>query len=194
MAARDAYDQERVVRHSEIHDQPTEAIPRADIVREWPVERAYVDEGHDRVVREDVVVERPAPYDYATSAFSEDVTFDRMLARRAMLDRTLSVIWFAVGLLEVALGLRIVFQLLEANTTSGFVRFINGLTDPFVRPFEGMFTNPASDGAVLDSAALVAMIIYLLAAWALVRLLWLLFDRPETGMRRSVREVHSDRV
>lgn len=197
MSTQQPYDQERVVRHSEIHEQPTQSLRQTDVVRREPAvvadERASY--GHDQVVREAVVVERPmARYDYVDNAISEDVTIDHVLARRALLDRISSGIWFVVGLLEVAIGLRIAFKVLEANQSSGFVSFIYGLTEPFVRPFQGIFTDPASDGAVLDTAALMAMVIWALAAWAVVRVIWLLLDRPETGVRRSVREMHSDRV
>jgi hypothetical protein len=197
MSAQQPYDQERIVRHSEIHDQPTQSLRHTDVVRREPVPvvHEHAGYGHDHVVREDVVVQRPvARYEYADNAISEDVTIDHVLARRALLDRISSGIWFVVGLLEVAIGLRIAFKVLEANQTSGFVNFIYGLTEPFVRPFQGIFTDPASDGAVLDTAALMAMVIWALAAWAVVRVIWLLLDRSETGVRRSVREMHSDHV
>ena len=195
MSARQPYDEERVVRQSEIHDEPTEVIRTAGVVN--PREE-YVARDADAVV-----VERPVGYvdavgavgrDYEANAVREDITIDHVVERRAMLDRVSQIIWFAAGLLEAALGLRIVFRLLEANEASGFVRFIYGLTDPFVAPFNGIFADPAADGAVLDTAAVVAMVIYALATWALVRLIWLLFDRPESGARRSVSQYHSDRI
>src|SRR3712207_1104762 len=176
MSVREPYDQERIVRQTEIHDQPTEVIRTQEVVHAEPV---YPARPVGVVYEDSVVVERPA-YDYSADAVREDVAIDHVLARRALLDRVSSIIWFAAGLLEAALGLRIVFRLLEANETSGFVRFIYNFTDPFVAPFNGIFNDPASDGAVLDSGALVAMIIYALATWALVRLIWLLFDRAES--------------
>jgi uncharacterized protein YggT (Ycf19 family) len=97
-------------------------------------------------------------------------------------------------MLEIAIGLRVVFRLLEANQSSGFVTFIYDVTEPFVRPFQGIFTDPTSDGAVLDSAALMAMVIWAIVAWGIVRLIWLLFDRTETGVRRSVHQSHRDFV
>lgn len=197
MSAHQPYDQERIVRHSEIHEQPTQSLRQTEVVRREPerVVHEPAGYGHDHVVREEVVVQRPVTrYDYVDNAVSEDVTIDHVLARRALLDRISSAIWFVVGMLEVAIGLRVAFKVLEANETSGFVNFIYGLTEPFVRPFHGIFTDPASEGAVLDTAALMAMVIWALAAWAVVRLIWLLLDRSETGVRRSVREIHSDHV
>lgn len=197
MSAREPYDQERIVRHSETHDQPTQSLRTTEVVHREPEVVVHEHTGHEgnRVVREDVVVSQPvAHYDYAGNAVSEDVTIDHVLARRALLDRISSGIWFVVGLLEVAIGLRVAFKLLEANATSGFVSFIYGLTEPFVRPFQGIFDDPASEGAVLDTAALMAMVIWALVAWAVVRLIWLVLDRSENGVRRSIREVHSDRI
>lgn len=199
MSTRQPYDEERVVRQSEIHDEPTEVIRTAGVVNR---REHYVERDADAVVVEHPVgyVERPVGYvggvghEYEANAVREDVTIDHVVERRAMLDRVSQIIWFVAGLLEAALGLRIVFRLLEANEASGFVRFIYGLTDPFVAPFSGIFADPGADGAVLDTAAVVAMIIYALATWALVRLIWLLFDRPETGARRSVSQYHSDRI
>lgn len=188
MSAREPYDQERVVRHSEVHDEPTEVLRTTDVVHRAP---AHTTDG--RYV-EDVVVERPVAHPHSADAVREDVVFDHVVERRAMLDRISSIIWFAAGLLEVTLGLRIVFRLLEANEASGFVRFIYGFTEPFVRPFQGIFAEPAAEGAVLDSAAIMAMIMYALITWGIVRLIWLLLDRPETGARRSVHEAHRDHV
>jgi hypothetical protein len=190
MSTREPFDHERVVRETEIHNQPTDVIRTSEVVREVPVQPVHPTAAH---YEDAVVVERPA-YDYSADAVREDVAIDHVVERRAMLDRISSIIWFATGLLEVALGMRIVFRLLEANTTSGFVSFIYNFTDPFVAPFNGIFNDPTSDGAVLDSGALVAMVIYALAVWALVRLMWLLFDRAETGASRTVRHVHSDRI
>jgi hypothetical protein len=186
MATREPFDQERIVRHSEVHDDPTAALPAAEVVRRRPVSEVYADDA--------VVVERPAriPVGYDASAVREDISIDHAVERRAMLDRVSQVIWFVAGVLETLLGLRIVFRLLEANTASGFVRFIYDITEPFVRPFQGMFTDPTADGAVLDSAAVVAMIIYALVTWGIVRLIWLLFDRADTGATRSVSHVHRD--
>lgn len=186
MNAREPYDQERIVRHTEIHDQPTQSLPRTEVVQHEVVTPG------DRVIREEVVHQPVTRYDYVEEAVSDNVTIDHVLARRAFLDRVSSVIWFVVGMLEIAIGLRVAFRLLEANESSGFVSFIYNVTEPFVRPFQGIFTDPAADGAVLDTAALMAMVIWAIVAWGIVRLIWLLFDRTETGIRRSVHQSNRD--
>lgn len=183
MSAHGPYDRERVVRQEEIHDQPTEAIRHSDVVHEH--------EGHEHHRRDVDYVE---PVGYGGDTVREDVAFDRVIERRAILSRITSIVWFVAGLLFALITLRIVFRLLEANEASGFVQFIYGFTEPFVRPFQGIFAEPAADGAVLDSAALTALVIYTLVTWAIVRLIWLTLDRPETGMTRSVRERHHEHI
>jgi hypothetical protein len=189
MSGRESYDQEQVVRRTEVHNTPVPPVTEVSHVHET------VHPATDRVVREDVVVERPvaAPVDHA-SAVSEVLAVDHVTARRSLLDQVTRGVWFLAALLEAALAFRIAFKLFEANPDSGFVRFINGFTDPFVAPFNGIFSTPESDGSVFDSNALLAMFVYLLATWAIVRLIWLLFDRPETGTRRAVHEQRRDIV
>jgi len=183
MSSQEPFDHERVVTERDIHDQPTEALRHTEVVHEHGVPVASRHE-----------VDYVAPVGYATDSVREDVAFDRVVARTAILQRVSSFIWFVAGLLMAAIGLRIVFRLLEANEASGFVRFIYGFTEPFVRPFQGIFADPAADGSVLDSAALTSMVIYTLITWAIVRLVWLTLDRPETGTTRSIRQRHHEHV
>lgn len=158
MAANSQYDNERIVRQTEVHDAPTEQLPSTHVVHETTAV------GHDHVVREEIV-RRPVVQHGVDEVVTEGIDLDHVVARRSTLDRISSVIWFAAGLLEIALGLRIVFRLLEANQANGFVTFVNNVTEPFVRPFQGIFTDPASNGAVLDSAALMAMVIWLVGRY-----------------------------
>jgi hypothetical protein len=177
VVARNSYDQEQVVKRTEIRDQVVAASAPEVVQIQQPV-----------VPATDVVVTDAAPVVEQSLVRNEAVAIDRVTARRALLDRVTQAIWFVAGVLEAALAFRIAFQLLNANTTNAFVRLVNNVTDPFVRPFNGIFDNPTSGTAVLDSGALMAMFVYLFLAWALVRLVWLVFDRSETGARRIVRD------
>ena len=77
----------------------------------------------------------------------------------------IQLISLALGILESLLLIRIVLQLLAANPNAGFSRFVYGMTAQFVAPFQGVFPNPFSLGGVtLDEAAILAMIVYALAA------------------------------
>jgi hypothetical protein len=73
------------------------------------------------------------------------------------------------GILQGLLILRIILLLLIANRGNDVVALILGVTDPFVEPFIGMFQLSrvtAESGAMLDIAAIVALI-----GWTLVEAL-----------------------
>ena len=79
------------------------------------------------------------------------------------------VVYFAFGILQALLILRIVLLLLVANPGNDVVALILNITDPFVEPFRGMFALDRvgdSEGSVFDLAALVALI-----AWTLIEAL-----------------------
>ncbi|HEX7259673.1 MAG TPA: YggT family protein [Candidatus Saccharimonadia bacterium] len=87
-----------------------------------------------------------------------------------------------MGLLEGLLAFRLIFKLLGANPASGFVTFIYSVTEPFVAPFYGIFgqvtTTGAETVAVFEPATLIAMLIYALVAWLVVRLIGAASGRP----------------
>jgi hypothetical protein len=91
------------------------------------------------------------------------------------------LVYFFFGLLEFLLGFRLVFKLFGANPVSGFVRFIYSLTQPFVLPFEGNFRKGYTQGvettSVLEPSTLVAMLVYGLLAWGIVKFVAILVGR-----------------
>ena len=93
-----------------------------------------------------------------------------------------SVIYVLFAILEGLLAFRFVFLLLGANPGSGFVDFIYAVTYPFVAPFYGIFgqiSGPEPVGeAIFDLDTLVAMAVYALAAWAIVKLISAVSGRP----------------
>lgn len=88
------------------------------------------------------------------------------------------VIYFLLGILEVLLAFRLVFKLTGASVTSAFVSLIYGLTGIFILPFEGIFRRGFAQGvettAVLEPATIVAMIVYAMIAWGIVKLVHVL--------------------
>ena len=80
------------------------------------------------------------------------------------------IVWYIIGLLNALLALRLVFLLLGAGRT-GFTLFLYNLTEPFVMPFSGIFPTPAVQGSYFDTAALVAIIVYTLAGFAIAGLI-----------------------
>ncbi|MHB1454255.1 MAG: hypothetical protein ACYCYM_09940 [Saccharofermentanales bacterium] len=77
------------------------------------------------------------------------------------------------GLVEILIGFRFVLKLFGANTGSGFVQFMNGITGFFVNLFKGIFaeTSIGSGNAVFEPASIIAMIVVALIAWFVFKLM-----------------------
>ena len=88
------------------------------------------------------------------------------------------LIWLGLGILEALIALRIGLKLIAANPASPIVALIYGFTDIFLFPFQGMTATPAAGGMVLEISSFFAMLIYALIAWAVERIVWVLFYRP----------------
>ncbi len=105
------------------------------------------------------------------------------------------LIWLLLGILEAMIALRIGLKLIGANPDSPIVSLIYGFTYLFLFPFEGMTATPAAGGMVLELSSIFAMLIYALIAWAVERILWVLFYRPRgpvvatTQTRTSERDI-----
>lgn len=88
------------------------------------------------------------------------------------------LIWLVFGLLEAAIALRVLFKLIAVNPENPFAAFLYAVTDLFLWPFASLVASPSVNGNVLEISSLIAMIIYALIAWALERIVYLLFYRP----------------
>lgn len=79
-------------------------------------------------------------------------------------------IYLIFGLIEALLAIRFVLKALGANAEAGFAQLMYGVTAPLVAPFSGLFGTPqAASGAVLEVHTLIALVIYALVTWLLVR-------------------------
>ncbi len=92
------------------------------------------------------------------------------------------LIWLFLGILEVLIALRIGLKLIGANPDSPIVALIYGFTYLFLFPFEGMTATPSAGTMVLELSSFFAMVIYALIAWAVERIVWLVFYRPRGPM------------
>jgi disulfide bond formation protein DsbB len=85
--------------------------------------------------------------------------------------RRIAVLVF--GLVQIAIGLRIVFLLLDARTGNLLVSIVNGIGGVLTAPFQGILQISAisTSGSTLDIAAVVALIgwsiIELIVVWSL---------------------------
>ena len=88
------------------------------------------------------------------------------------------LVYFLFGVLEILLVFRLVFKLTGASLSSSFVGLIYGLTGIFIAPFEGIFHRGFAQGvettAVLEPSTLVAIIVYAVIAWGIVKLIRIL--------------------
>jgi hypothetical protein len=104
------------------------------------------------------------------------------------------LIWLFLGILEALIALRIGLKLIGANPESPIVALIYGLTFLFLFPFEGMITTPTSAGGmVLELSSFFAMLIYALIAWAVERIVWVLFYRPRGPVVDTTQTTTSER-
>jgi hypothetical protein len=88
------------------------------------------------------------------------------------------LIWLLLGVLEGLIALRIGLMLIGANPDSPIVALIYGVTGLFLFPFAGLIASPTVGNMVLELSSLFAMLIYALLAWAVERIVWLVFYRP----------------
>ncbi len=113
---------------------------------------------------------------------------------RQTLERVTALIGLLFSVLEGAIGLRVLLKLLEANPKNAFASFLYNLTALFLAPFAGLTPNPAVNGIVLEITSIIAMIVYALIAWAIIRLVWLLFYQPSARSVTTYERDQSPRV
>lgn len=84
--------------------------------------------------------------------------------------RGTQIVWYVLWLLEALLAFRFALKLIGANPQAGFTSFIYAVTRPFVAPFAAVFPSTAIQGSVFEWTTLLAIIVYWLIAFAIVRL------------------------
>ncbi len=103
------------------------------------------------------------------------------------------MIWLLLGILEAAIGLRVVFKLIGVNAANPFAALLYNVTGLFVAPFASLTGTPSAGGMVLEISSLIAMIVYLLFGWGLYKIVLLVFYRPRgpVSIRQSVVSEHT---
>lgn len=91
---------------------------------------------------------------------------------RMMIGKVTRVIYVFALLLEMVIGFRVILKLIAANSANDFAEMIFRLSHPFVRPFLGLTVSPSIGSVVLEIPSVIAMIVYWIIAWALIRLIW----------------------
>lgn len=84
------------------------------------------------------------------------------------------VIWYIFGVIGILLAFRFVLKLLGANPDSGFVDFIYSVSGVLTAPFDSIFgvtsTKSGDVQSVFEPSILVALAVYALVAWGIVKL------------------------
>jgi len=92
-------------------------------------------------------------------------------------ERAAMITYLILGVVEALLITRVILKLLAANPSSSFVRFVYNISALLVAPFQGIFPSPATQNSVLELSSLVAIAVYALIAWGIVRLIAILGPR-----------------
>ncbi len=86
-------------------------------------------------------------------------------------------IYFVLGVIEFLLLFRLLLKLLGANPASGFVNFVYDISGILNAPFKAIFSSTTTNGdvtkGVFEPATLVAMVVYGIVAWGIVKLVHL---------------------
>lgn len=94
------------------------------------------------------------------------------------------LIYYFFGFVEILLAFRLIFKLAGASTASGFVRIIYTITSIFTMPFEGIFRRGIASGmetvSVFEPATVVAILVYVLLAWGIVKLVRISSSEQQT--------------
>lgn len=99
------------------------------------------------------------------------------------------IMYTLLGILEILLGLRFVLKLIGANPDSGFSVFIYGITGIFIAPFNALIGTPMFGEASFEATTLIAMAVYALLFWVLVRVLQVATSQTTARtVTRSTRE------
>jgi hypothetical protein len=113
------------------------------------------------------------------------------LEYRETLYKLSQFIWLIFGGIEALIGIRVILMLIGANPANTFTAFIYQLSELFLWPFRNIVANPAYQNYVLEITSVIAMIVYPLIGWAIVRLMWVLFYRaPTSEVTTYHREIH----
>lgn len=121
----------------------------------------------------------------------EHVVQNVNLEYRETVYKVTQFIWLLFGGLEALIGMRVILMLIGANSANPFTALVYQLSELFLWPFRGIVDNPAFGAYVLEITSMIAMIVYPIIGWAIVRLIWVLFYRTPTSQVTTYdRETH----
>jgi hypothetical protein len=84
--------------------------------------------------------------------------------------RGTQVVWYILGIIEAFLAFRFILKLMGANPAAGFTDFVYSITQPLAGPFLSVFNITKVEGSVMEWTTILAMLVYWLIAYAIVKL------------------------
>ncbi len=114
----------------------------------------------------------------------------RVTPNVAPLYRGTQIAWYLFYVVEVLLLFRFVLKLLAANPGAGFTDFIYTISHPFVAPFLLVFRTSAVGGSVFEWSTLLAMLVYWILVWGIIRLI--VMGKPVSQTEAAVKLERQD--
>ena len=104
--------------------------------------------------------------------------------------RGTQIVWYILGLVEILLAFRFVLKFLAANPGAGFSSFIYDVTYVFAAPFLSVFHITQIAGSVIEWTTILAMFVYWVVAYGIVRLLLMgkTVSTPEAAVKLNDQE------
>lgn len=90
--------------------------------------------------------------------------------------RGAQTVWYVLGVVEFLLLLRLFLKFIGAAETAGFTQFVYTVSFPFAGPFVNVVGPSRFDKSVFEWSMLLAMFVYALIAWGVVKIL--VMSRP----------------
>ena len=142
---------------------------------------------HDQIDRRKKVIIHQA----GDHVHEEHVVQNYNLEYRETLRRVSQFIWLLFGGLEALLGIRVVLRVIGANPANLFTAFVYQLSDLFLWPFRSIVADPTFQNMTLEITSIIAMLVYAVLGWIVVRLIWVIFyHTPTSEVTTYDREEH----
>lgn len=103
--------------------------------------------------------------------FGDEITLGK---NESWFYRTRNIIYYILGVIEILLLFRLVFRSLGANIRNELVVSLYSVTKLLIAPFVGIFniiTPAGTTQYVIEPATILAMIVYAIIAYGIVRLI-----------------------
>jgi hypothetical protein len=98
------------------------------------------------------------------------------MSNKETMYRTTRYVWYIFSVIEVILLLRFGLKLLAANPGAGFTQLVYAVSGVFIAPFQYVFGAPSAGGSTVEFSTLLALFVYWVIAWGIVKLI--VMNRP----------------